>query len=109
MVIAAQDQGADALTLSHALLRALWAEDRDTSSADVRQAIANENGFDGARLVAMERSERVQSLYRQFTEEAESLGVFGAPTFVFEGERFWGQDRLDFVDRAMDRARARDA
>ncbi|MFL5229844.1 MAG: DsbA family protein, partial [Microvirga sp.] len=37
--------------------------------------------------------------------EAEGLGVFGSPTFVVEGELFWGQDRLDFVDRALDRLR----
>ena len=35
------------------------------------------------------------------------LGVFGAPTFVVEGELFWGQDRLEFVDRALDAIRIR--
>ena len=71
----------------------------------VRTAIANENGFDGAKLVAAERSAPVQALYQQFTAEAEKLGVFGAPTFVLDGELFWGQDRLDFVDRRLDRMR----
>lgn len=105
MVIAAQDGGSDALPLSHALLRALWAEERDTADADVRRQIADENGYDGAVLVALERSPRVQELYARFTQEAETLGVFGAPTFVLNGELFWGQDRLDFVDRALDRLR----
>lgn len=109
MVIAAQMQGLDALLLSHALLRALWAEERDTASPDVRREIAIENGFDGEQLVANERSEPVQALYRKFTEEAEALGVFGAPTFVIEGELFWGQDRLDFVDRKLDQLRMADA
>lgn len=107
MVIAAQDAGGDALRLSHALLRALWAEERNTADPAVRRAIADENGFDGAALVAAETSARVQALYRQFTGEAEALGVFGAPTFVLEGVRYWGQDRLDFVDRALDALRAR--
>ena len=53
------------------------------------------------RLVAAERSERVQALYRQFSAEAEELGVFGSPTFVTAGELYWGQDWLDFVDRAL--------
>ena len=101
MVIAAQDLGLDAFPLSHAILRALWAEERDISAADVRRAIADESGYDGARLVAAERSERVQGLYRQFSAEAERLGVFGAPTYVIEGELFWGQDRLEFVDRKL--------
>jgi 2-hydroxychromene-2-carboxylate isomerase len=109
MVIAAQQQRQDAFVLSHALLRALWAEERDISLPQVRRAIAEESGYDGARLVAAERSERVQALYRQFSEEAEKLGVFGAPTFVLEGELFWGQDRLAFVDRALEAIRIREA
>jgi len=107
-VIAAQDAGLDAFPLSHAILRALWAEERDISSAEVREAIADESGYDGAKLVAAERSERVQALYRRFSAEAEKLGVFGSPTYVIEGELFWGQDRLDFVDRRLDAIRWRD-
>jgi 2-hydroxychromene-2-carboxylate isomerase len=48
----------------------------------------------------------VQKLYRDYSEEAERLGVFGAPTYVLNGERFWGQDRLEFLDRALDRLTA---
>ena len=105
MVIATQERGLDTPLLSHALLRALWAEERDTSDAKVRIAIANENGMPGEELQKAEMSERVQSLYRQYSEEAERLGVFGAPTYVLNGERFWGQDRLDFLDSALASAR----
>ena len=101
MVIAAQLRGEDAFPLSHAILRALWAEERDISEAATRIAIADENGYDGAALQAMEGSEAVRSVYLENTVEAERLGVFGSPTFVLDGERFWGQDRLDFVDRAL--------
>lgn len=101
MVIAADLSGADPQVLSHALLRALWAEERDTARPDVRRAVADENGYDGARLLAMERSDPVQAAYRRYTEEAEAAGVFGAPTYVVGGEIFWGQDRLEFVERAL--------
>jgi 2-hydroxychromene-2-carboxylate isomerase len=101
MVIAAQLRGEDAFVLSHALLRALWAEERDTSDAATRIAIADENGYDGAALQALERSDAVQAAYAAYTDEALRLGVFGAPTFILDGERFWGQDRLAFVDRAL--------
>jgi 2-hydroxychromene-2-carboxylate isomerase len=107
MVIAAQQQGLDAFPLSHALLRALWAEERDPSKPEVRSAIADENGYDGAALHALERSASVQSEYQAFSADAERLGVFGAPTFIINGggERFWGQDRLFFVDRALESLR----
>ena len=101
MVIAAQERGLDAPLLSHVLLRALWAEERDTSDPKVRIAIANENGLPGAELAAAETSAAVQSLYKAYSDEAERLGIFGAPTYVLDGERFWGQDRLDFLDRAL--------
>ena len=105
MVIAAQLQGLDAFVLSHALLRALWVEERDTSQPGVRIAVATENGYNGAALQALEQTEAVQAGYRGFTHEAVERGIFGAPIFVLNGERFWGQDRLDFVDRALDKLR----
>ena len=107
MLIAAQAQGLDVQPLSHALLRALWAEERDTARAEVRIAVANESGYDGAQLQSLERAPETQALYRQFTQEALDGGVFGAPIYVLDGERFWGQDRLHFVDRALAQRAAR--
>ena len=106
MVIAAQERGLDVQRLSHALLRALWAEERDTSDRNVRIAIADENGMPGEELAAAEQSAPVQALYKAYSDEAERLGVFGAPTYVLGEERFWGQDRLDFLDRALERMRS---
>jgi 2-hydroxychromene-2-carboxylate isomerase len=106
MVIAAQDQGLDAFPLSHAILRALWAEERDISDADVRRQIADENGYDGAALVAAERTSRVQELYQAYSAEALALGVFGAPSYVLDGVIYWGQDRLGFLDRALAKKRS---
>ncbi len=105
MVIAAQLQGLDAQALSHALLRALWAEERDTADAAVRIAVADENGYDGAALQALEQMPETQAIYRANSAEAVERGVFGAPTYILDEERFWGQDRLMFLDRALDRLR----
>src|ERR1044071_9171738 len=75
MVIAAQERGLDAPLLSHALLRALWAEERNTADPKVRIAVANENGMPGAELQAEEGGDRVQGLYKRYSDEAEKLGV----------------------------------
>ena len=107
MVIAAEVRGLDAPRLSHALLRALWAEDRDIADPVVRRAVADAEGMAGAALFEAEAGEAVQALYTRYTEEALARGVFGAPTFVFEDVLYWGQDRLDFLDRALAAARAR--
>lgn len=99
-VLAGHDDAA-VLALSQGLLAALWAGERDTADADVRRAVADEVGLDGAALVAAEGSEPVQAAYRANSAEALRLGVFGSPTFVVAGELFWGQDRLDFVEEVL--------
>ncbi len=112
MVIAAQHEadrgrGRHAFDLSHALLRALWAEERNTADAATRVQIANEAGYEGPALLALESAAETRAAYEANSQEAIALGIFGAPTFIFEGERFWGQDRLDFVDRALAKAAVR--
>src|SRR5258708_22812321 len=64
MVIAAQERGLDAPRLSHALLRALWAEERNTADPEVRVAIANDNGSPGTDLLKAENSPGVQKPHK---------------------------------------------
>ena len=47
------------------------------------------------------RSPEVQQQYEANTHQAIAAGIFGAPTYVVDGEMFWGQDRLDFVERKL--------
>jgi 2-hydroxychromene-2-carboxylate isomerase len=107
MVIAAQAQGLDAMLLSHAILRALWAEERDIREASVREAVASENGFDGPALRRAEDAPETVATFAKNSADAIAQGVFGSPTYVFRGEKFWGQDRLEFLDRALMRAQHR--
>ncbi len=94
LVIAAMQQRLDWSRLTNALLRAVWVEDRNIADHPTLVAIANENGLDGAQLLAATEADAVKAEYETNTEEAIRLGVFGAPTYVYEGEMFWGQDRL---------------
>lgn len=103
-VIAAQQLGLDTMRLSHALLRAIWVEERNVALPETRQQIADENDMDGAMLVQLEKSDAVVQEYRRNTAEVEAAGIFGSPTYVLNGELFWGQDRLDFLDRALAKA-----
>ena len=54
-------------------------------------------------LMAQSRSQAVQERYERYTQSAIDAGVFGAPSYVVDGEIFWGQDRLEFVERALAR------
>jgi len=76
----------------------VWVEDRDIADHATLIAIANENSMDGQALLAATEDTAVQAEYQSNTEEAIRIGVFGAPTYVFNGELFWGQDRLQMLE-----------
>ena len=98
LAIAAMRRGLDWSRLSNALLRAVWVEDRNIADHATLAAIADESGMNGNALLAATDDEAVKAEYQANTDEAMAIGVFGAPTYVFEGELFWGQDRLAMLE-----------
>jgi 2-hydroxychromene-2-carboxylate isomerase len=101
MVIAADSLGWNALALSHALLAAIWAEERDVSDAETRRAVADSVGLEGQRLLELQDAPEIMAAWQASHDEAIEAGVFGTPTYVLGGERFWGQDRLEFLDERL--------
>jgi len=99
-------EGADgtlaALQLAGRVMAAVWADERDIADAEVLAELLLALGLPASRLDAA-RTPLVQERYQAFTQEAIDTSVFGAPTYVVDGEMFWGQDRLDFVERALAR------
>lgn len=89
-----------ALTITGAILAAVWAQERNIGDDQVLAALLAESGLDARRL-EQSRSEEVRALYASCTRQAIDAGVFGAPSYVVDGEIFWGQDRLDFLSRRL--------
>ncbi|MDA0701665.1 MAG: 2-hydroxychromene-2-carboxylate isomerase [Proteobacteria bacterium] len=100
-VIVLQERGLDCGALAGAYMRAVWAEEQDISDPAVIDEIAAAQGHDGPGLREAAEDRAVGERYEEFTEQAVAASVFGYPTFIVEGEMFWGQDRLDFVERAL--------
>jgi 2-hydroxychromene-2-carboxylate isomerase len=94
------DGSTAALALSGAIFRAVWAEERDIASDAVLAEILLANGGDSARM-AQAKAPEIQQLYEANTQHAITAGVFGAPSYVVDGEIFWGQDRLDYLERRL--------
>jgi 2-hydroxychromene-2-carboxylate isomerase len=88
-------------TLINPVFRAYWADDRDVNDDAVLAEIASAAGLDGAALVAGTKSDAVKERLKGATEEAARVGLFGAPTFLVGDLLFWGQDRLLFVEKAL--------
>ncbi len=92
-----------ALNLAHAIMRGLWAEEKNIGDEATLAAIANGCGLDGQQLLKASQTASVQAEYDRNTEEGTAASVFGSPWYIYEGESFWGQDRLDFLERAIAR------
>ncbi len=96
-----QDGAPAALHFSGAVLAAVWVQQRDIASAQTLAELLSECGLPAQRL-AQSRSQAVQQQYEASTQAAIDAGVFGAPSYCIDGEIFWGQDRLDFVQRKLE-------
>ena len=104
LIIAVQqhDGTPAALAFAGAVMRAVWVEDRHIADPATLAALLAENGL-GAQRLDESRGAAAQQAYDANTERAITLGVFGAPTYAVQGELFWGQDRLDFLQRRLAR------
>lgn len=92
-----------ALDVAGDVMRAIWAEERNVADAATLVDVLTERGLDATALLAHARSAEVAARYVQNSQEAIARGVFGSPSYVYQDELFWGQDRLDFLERALAR------
>jgi 2-hydroxychromene-2-carboxylate isomerase len=99
-----QHDGVDAaMKVCGAVLAAVWVQERDIADASVLQAILQEQDIAADRWQAA-LAPAAQDAYMAYTRKAMDAGVFGAPSYVVDGEIFWGQDRLDFLQRRLQAA-----
>ena len=103
LIIATQQEaGAEAgLSVAFALGRAVWAEEKNIADGDTLASIADSLGLKGKDLMAHAASDAVAADYARHTDDALAAHIFGVPWYRVDGEGYWGQDRLDFVERAL--------
>ena len=86
---------------STAIFEAIWTQNREMGQPEVIAAVIEAAGLDAQGLMERTADPAIKDELKATTGEAVSRGVFGAPTFFVGGEMFWGQDRLDHVERAL--------
>jgi 2-hydroxychromene-2-carboxylate isomerase len=91
------------MRLTGALLCATWVEERNMADTAQLAAVLREQGLDAGALLQSAGTPQIDAEYQRLTQEAIERDVFGAPTYAYNGELFWGQDRLDLLDRALAR------
>jgi len=78
-----------------AMYRAEFSDDVDIADPGAVAGIVVARGKDGAAVVARAQSQPIKDALRALTDQAAREGIFGAPTFLVDGELFWGDDRLE--------------
>jgi 2-hydroxychromene-2-carboxylate isomerase len=80
---------------------AIWVEERNLGDRNVLAEIARDAGFDPHPLMKLADGTLTEAVYLLNQENAVAADVFGSPAYTLDGEVFWGQDRLDFLDDAL--------
>ena len=89
------------LVFGHELLKQIWSEEKDISDEKNIEVVSNLLNLNFKELSNLAKSEKVSKIYLDNTEDAIAKNVFGSPTYVYNDELFWGQDRLNFLERAL--------
>lgn len=92
---------APAVKLAHRILKAVWQEDQNTGDMDTLRRLVGECGLDPVGVMPFATDPKWAAMRDADTRAALDRGVFGAPTYVIGDDMFWGQDRLEFVQRRL--------
>jgi 2-hydroxychromene-2-carboxylate isomerase len=106
MTIAILAAGDDPLAFIGDVMAGVWAREEDMARPEALSACANRAGFDAVALLAAADHPSIRQRYDDNWYQAVETGVFGAPSYVLDGEVFWGQDRLELLDSALAAGRA---
>lgn len=106
IIVALAANGADPDPFVRRAFACLWAEDGNLADEATLAGLLEAAGQEAAPYLAQARSEAAAGQYAANTEEALAAGVFGAPTYILKGEPFWGQDRIELLDKALTSGRA---
>ena len=101
MIIALGEEGSDVDQLAHAFLEAHWRDDADLSNPTTLAQIAVALGHDAQSMIANAASSACQNQLQANGDWARQNNVFGSPTYIVDGDPFYGQDHLELVERAL--------
>ena len=100
--LVAQDQGVEE-AYNRAVFSAFWADGVDVKDRARLAAALKAGGLDGNALLEAADATRYGERLAENTETAAQRGVFGSPTFIVGDDVFFGNDRLEFLEQALQR------
>ncbi|MEO0929292.1 MAG: DsbA family protein [Pseudomonadota bacterium] len=101
MILALGDTGPATDAMAHAILQAHWCDDADLSHPQLLGQIASDLGHDAQLLLAQAASADMQQQLQANSAWARDQNIFGSPTYIVDGDPFYGQDHLALVEKAL--------
>jgi 2-hydroxychromene-2-carboxylate isomerase len=83
------------------VLEQLWAQENDISNLETLKLIANDLKINFEDLNKLAMSDKIKNIYEANTQEAINMNIFGVPTYIYNNEMFWGQDRLELLEYSL--------
>ena len=83
------------------VLAGVWADEADLADAAVIAELLAQSGFDAEDILAKARTDGVSAIRERNSEEAIAADAIGVPSYVLNGEVFWGQDRIELLEQAL--------
>jgi len=88
--------------LAHVFLEAHWRDDADLADPETLAVLIDRCGHDAKALLASAGNDpAVAAAYATNTDEAIARSVFGSPTYFVDGDMFYGQDRLELIEKSL--------
>jgi 2-hydroxychromene-2-carboxylate isomerase len=100
-IIALAQSGRNPAAYIGGVFKAVFEDERNCADETVLAEILGTDGHDAPSILSSARSPETEAAYKNNIAEALAAGVFGSPTYIREGELFWGQDRLELLDDAL--------
>ena len=104
-ICALVSSGADPANYAYSLGKAIWAQEKQIADVTVLHELLTECGHDAEAILALSQSDEIAAVREKNTKEAIENDAVGAPAYVYNGEVFWGQDRLEYLEQMIESGR----
>jgi len=98
--LASIDMGIN-MDFSSKVLEHLWVKENDISNIDTLKLIADDLKISFEELNKLATSDKIKKIYEANTQEAINMNIFGVPSYIYNNEIFWGQDRLELLEYSL--------
>lgn len=105
-VIALVKEGQNPSDYMGKIFAAVWVENKDIADQDVIAELLQSSGFDAQDIISKAQLDEMDEIRQKNSQDAIDADAVGVPTYVLNGEAFWGQDRIEYLDAALFSGRA---